>query len=77
MLISHDLGTSGNKASLHRATGDLVATASANYKAMMAVADGLLVVPGTSEGFAEGDVATVQLLDGTTFQNEAGFEGRL
>ena len=25
----------------------------------------------------EGDVATVQLLDGTTFQNEAGFEGGL
>lgn len=31
MLISHDLGTSGNKASLHRATGELVATASASY----------------------------------------------
>ena len=31
MLISHDLGTSGNKASLHRATGELVATASATY----------------------------------------------
>ena len=43
----------------------------------MAVADGLLVVPGSSEGFAEGDVAAVQLLDGTTFQNDAGFEGRL
>ena len=43
----------------------------------MAVADGLLVVPGASEGFAEGDVAAVQLLDGTTFQNDAGFEGRL
>lgn len=31
MLISHDLGTSGNKASLYRATGELVATASATY----------------------------------------------
>lgn len=31
MLISHDLGTSGNKASLHRATGELVASASATY----------------------------------------------
>lgn len=31
MLISHDLGTSGNKASLHRATGEPVASASASY----------------------------------------------
>ena len=56
-----------------RSTG----TQSSGVLLSMAVADGLLVVPGTSEGFAEGDVATVQLLDGTTFQNEAGFEGRL
>ena len=56
-----------------RSTG----TQSSGVLLSMAVADGLLVVPGTSEGFAEGDVATVQLLDGSTFQNEAGFEGRL
>ena len=56
-----------------RSTG----TQSSGVLLSMAVADGLLVVPGSSEGFAEGDVAAVQLLDGTTFQNDAGFEGRL
>ena len=49
-------------------------TQSSGVLLSMAVADGLLVVPATSEGFDEGDLATVQLLDGTTFQDEAGFE---
>ena len=43
----------------------------------MAQADGLLVVPATSSGIAEGEWATVQLLDGTTYQNESGFEESL
>lgn len=40
----------------------------------MALADGLLVVPAASSGFAAGESATVQLLDGTTFQDDPGFE---
>ena len=43
----------------------------------MALADGLLVVPAISSGLAAGDSATVQLLDGTTFQSEPGFEENL
>ena len=43
----------------------------------MAQADGLLVVPATSSGIAAGEWATVQLLDGTTYQNEPGFEESL
>ena len=41
----------------------------------MALADGLLVVPATSSGLAAGEMAMVQLLDGTVFQSEPGFEG--
>lgn len=39
----------------------------------MARADGLMVVPADSTGVAAGSVVTVQLLDGTVFQDEAGF----
>jgi molybdopterin molybdotransferase len=42
----------------------------------MALADGLLVVPAASSGFGEGELATVQLLDGTIFQDDPGFEGK-
>lgn len=56
-----------------RSTG----TQSSGVLLSMAVADGLLVVPASSEGFAEGEMATVQLLDGTAFQNDAGFAGSL
>ena len=38
----------------------------------MARADGLLVVPEESEGLAAGDFATVQLLDGTAYQDDSG-----
>jgi molybdopterin molybdotransferase len=38
----------------------------------MARADGLLVVPAGSTGLAAGAAVTVQLLDGTVFQDEAG-----
>jgi molybdopterin molybdotransferase len=39
----------------------------------MARADGLAVVPGDSAGLAAGGTVTVQLLDGTFFQDDAGF----
>jgi len=34
----------------------------------------LLVMPADSTGMAAGDKVTVQLLDGTVFQNEMGFK---
>jgi molybdopterin molybdotransferase len=40
----------------------------------MARADGLLAVPSESKGLLAGDVATVQLLDGTTFQEHNGIQ---
>jgi len=40
----------------------------------MARADGLAVVPGDSAGLAAGSTVTVQLLDGTVFQDDAGFK---
>jgi molybdopterin molybdotransferase len=39
----------------------------------MARADGLMVVPAESTGLAAGSVVTVQLLDGTVFQDVVGF----
>jgi len=39
----------------------------------MARADGLMVVPADSTGVAAGSMVTVQLLDGTVFQDDAGF----
>ena len=39
----------------------------------MARADGLMVVPAECAGLAAGEQVTVQLLDGTVFQDEAGF----
>lgn len=40
----------------------------------MARADGLMVVPAESTGLVAGEQVTVQLLDGTVFQDEAGFK---
>lgn len=40
----------------------------------MARADGLLVVPSDSAGLAEGSMVTVQLLDGTVFQEDPIFK---
>jgi molybdopterin molybdotransferase len=48
-------------------------TQSSGVLLSMAQADGLLVVPADSSGLAEGELVTVQLLDGTVFQNERGF----
>ena len=39
----------------------------------MARADGLMVVPADSTGLVAGEQVTVQLLDGTVFQDEVGF----
>ena len=61
--------------------GEFVATSTGTQSSgaliSMAQADGLLIVPATSSGIAEGEWATVQLLDGTTYQNEPGFEESL
>jgi molybdopterin molybdotransferase len=40
----------------------------------MARADGLMIVPAEIKGLEAGSVVTVQLLDGTVFQDEAGFK---
>ena len=40
----------------------------------MALADALLVVPGTSTGLEVGERGVIQLLDGTSYQDQAGFE---
>ena len=40
----------------------------------MARADGLMVVPAESTGIVAGEQVTVQLLDGTVFQDETGFK---
>jgi molybdopterin molybdotransferase len=48
-------------------------TQSSGVLLSMARADGLLVVPSDSNGLAAGEQVTVQLLDGTVFQDEIGF----
>jgi molybdopterin molybdotransferase len=48
-------------------------TQSSGVLLSMAKADGLLIIPAESKGLAAGEQATVQLLDGTIFQDEAGF----
>ncbi len=48
-------------------------TQSSGVLLSMALADGLLVMPSDSSGLAAGMQVTVQLLDGTIFQNETGF----
>jgi len=40
----------------------------------MARADGLMVVPAESTGLTAGEQVNVQLLDGTVFQDDAGFK---
>jgi molybdopterin molybdotransferase len=48
-------------------------TQSSGVLLSMVQADGLLIIPAESQGLAAGDRATVQLLDGTAFQDEVGF----
>jgi molybdopterin molybdotransferase len=63
---------------LSKEEGCYVATAAgaqgSGILASMSKADGLLVVPSDSKGMAAGSMATVQLLDGTAYQQEAGGE---
>ncbi len=49
-------------------------TQSSGVSLSVARADGLLVASSNSNGLAAGEGVTVQLLDGTAFQNEMGFE---
>ena len=53
-----------------RSTG----TQSSGVLLSMAMADGLLVVPASSSGLSAGEPATVQLLDGSFYQQESGIE---
>ena len=48
-------------------------TQSSGVLLSMAKADGLMVVPSDSTGLAAGEQVTVQLLDGTAYQDEIGF----
>ena len=48
-------------------------TQSSGVLLSMARADGLMIVPAASTGLAAGAQVTVQLLDGTVFQDEIGF----
>jgi molybdopterin molybdotransferase len=61
------------------AAGNYLAASTGNQSSgallSMAQADGLLVVPASCSGLAEGELATVQLLDGSAFQECLGFEG--
>ncbi len=60
----------------HDDTGYLASstgTQSSGVLLSMALADGLLVMPADSSGLAAGAPVTVQLLDGTAFQNATGF----
>ena len=42
----------------------------------MAQADGLLVIPASSSGLSAGEHATVQLLDGSVYQQESDMEDK-
>jgi molybdopterin molybdotransferase len=48
-------------------------TQSSGVSLSMARADGLVVVPAASTGMTKGELVTVQLLDGTVFQDDVGF----
>ena len=64
------LGRDAQGAYVARSTGNQ----SSGALLSMAQADALLIVPATSSGIEAGERAVVQLLDGTTYQDEAGFE---
>ena len=63
---------------LHKEEGGYAATSTgeqgSGILASMSKAEGLMVVPAASKGLAVDSYVTVQLLDGTTYQNEAGGE---
>jgi molybdopterin molybdotransferase len=63
---------------LERESDTLVATPTGDQGSgilrSMALAEGLLVVPAASKGLAAGEQVTVQLLDDTAYQQQAGLE---
>jgi molybdopterin molybdotransferase len=70
VVLTPVAGSDGSPAWVAASTGNQ----SSGALLSMAQADGLLVVPAASAGLAAGATATVLLLDGSAFQNEAGFE---
>ena len=48
-------------------------TQSSGVSLSMARADGLLVIPADNTGMKDGDIVSVQLLDGTAFQHDTGY----
>ena len=77
--VKHQPGrTEFVRVTLARAGGGYAATSTgaqgSGMLLSMARADGLMVVPSTSSGLAAGEQVIVQLLDGTTFQDQVGFQ---
>lgn len=81
--LTHDLKHQPGRAEFVRVTlvkeqGGYAATSTgaqgSGMLLSMAKADGLMVVPAESTGLAAGEQVTVQLLDGTVFQDDAGFK---
>jgi molybdopterin molybdotransferase len=70
VVLKRGAGPDGSLAWLATSTGNQ----SSGALLSMAQADGLLVVPAASAGLAAGQTASVLLLDGSAFQDEAGFE---
>jgi molybdopterin molybdotransferase len=66
------------RVTLHQEDGGYAATATGSQGSgilpSMAKAEGLMVVPASSQGLAAGENVRVQLLDGTAFQNSADFK---
>jgi molybdopterin molybdotransferase len=65
------------RVTLHQEGGAYAATSTGSQGSgilpSMAKADGLLVVPASSQGLVAGEQVMVQLLDGTSFQDVADF----
>ena len=77
--VKHQPGRTGFiRVTLAKEEGGYAATSTGTQRSgvslSMARADGLLVVPAGSAGLAAGEQVTVQLLDGTVFQGDAGFK---
>jgi len=70
VVLSRGAGPEDSPAWIATSTGNQ----SSGALLSMAQADALLVVPAASAGLAAGATATVLLLDGSTFQNDAGFD---
>jgi molybdopterin molybdotransferase len=80
--VKHRIGrTELIRVTLHSDIQGYVATPTGNQGSgvllSMARADGLLVVPSDSNGLMEGEKVTVQLLDGTAYQDHSEIEGKI